>query len=694
MTVTAKDPLLRPLSLGSLRLRNRILSTAHAPSLAEGGHPRERYRAYHVEKARGGLALTMIGGSTNISPDSPSVFGQLYAGDDSILPWFRQLTEEVKTEGAAIMCQLTHMGRRTVWDDGNWLPVIGPSATRERAHRAIPKQMDETDIERVTQDFVAAAIRCREAGFDGIELLAHGHLLGQFLSPLVNHRNDAWGGDLAGRARLILNVVMRVREAIGPDLALGVRMTGDERTEGGLTQDDCVEIARLLEGIGALSFLNVIAGAPYDNLGLATWVPPMGMQNLGHLECAAAIRAAVSLPVFVAGGINDLATARFALMEGAADMVGMTRSQIADPWLVAKLQAGHESRIRPCVGLGYCVDRVNKGRVAVCGHNVAAGREQTISHLINPEAELSSAPVVVSGYRSRTIVVGGGPAGLEAARVAALRGHRVDLFEATGQLGGQLLLAAQSQIRRQIRSVAEWLEAEATLAGVTFHLNTYAEAGDILALDPDTVVVATGGLPTEPTFEGAALSRPGWDVLDGNLRPHGTVLIHDETGTQAGAALAERCISRAERILYLTPDEMPLAELGVTTRAVAMKRLLLGGVEFLPNNEVRRVSAFGNRRNVTIANTLTGVTADLVTDLVLTEFATTPLDELWQELRLLSWNNGIADFAQTPSDRMSFSRVRQGSFLLARIGDAVSSRNMHAALLEARRLILSLPEKF
>ncbi|MEJ1161279.1 oxidoreductase [Prosthecomicrobium sp. N25] len=459
MTAPRTDPLLLPLDLGPLRLRNRILSTAHAPSLAEGGHPRDRYRAYHVEKARGGVALTIIGGSTNVSPDSRSVFGQLYAGDDSVVPRFRQLTEEVKAEGAAVMCQLTHMGRRTVWDDGGWLPVIGPSPTRERAHRAIPKAMEEAEIARVTRDFEAAAIRCSAAGFDGIEILAHGHLLGQFLSPLVNRRDDAWGGDLGNRARFLLEVVGRVREAIGPDLALGVRMTGDERAEGGLTPADCVEIARLLERTGALSFLDVIAGAPYDHLGLAAWVPPMGMQNLGHLESAAAIRAAVSLPVFVAGGVNDLATARFALTEGAADMVGMTRSQIADPWLVAKLQAGQEDRIRPCVGLGYCVDRVNKGRAAVCGHNVAAGRERTIPHLVNSEAELGTAKPSLSERRPRTVVVGGGPAGMEAARVAALRGQEVHLFEATPQLGGQLLLAAQSQTRRQIRSVAVWLEA-------------------------------------------------------------------------------------------------------------------------------------------------------------------------------------------------------------------------------------------
>ena len=190
------DPLLQPFQLKHLTLRNRIMSTAHAPGYVENGHPKERYRLYHEEKAKGGIGLTIIGGSTNIAPDSPSVFGQLYAGDDSIIPWFQKLTDGVKAQGAAVMCQITHMGRRTAWDDGHWLPVAGPSAARERAHRAYPKVMESEDIARVIEQFAAAAVRCKAGGFDGIELLSHSHLLGQFLSPHVNHREDAYGGSL------------------------------------------------------------------------------------------------------------------------------------------------------------------------------------------------------------------------------------------------------------------------------------------------------------------------------------------------------------------------------------------------------------------------------------------------------------------------------------------------------------------
>ena len=208
------EPLLEPFAIRHLTLRNRIVSTAHAPNLVEDGHPKDRYRLYHEEKAKGGVGLTMIGGSTNIAPDSPSVFGQIYAGDDSVVPWFQRLTDGVRAQGAAVMCQITHMGRRTAWDDGDWLPVIAPSGVRERAHRAHPKAMEAWDIARVIDDFAAAARRCLAGGFDGIEILSHSHLLGQFLSPLTNRRDDEYGGTLANRMRVTLQVLEAVRAEV------------------------------------------------------------------------------------------------------------------------------------------------------------------------------------------------------------------------------------------------------------------------------------------------------------------------------------------------------------------------------------------------------------------------------------------------------------------------------------------------
>ena len=237
------DPLLQRFQIKHLTLRNRVLSTAHAPSYAEDGMPKDWYRLYHEEKAKGGVALTMIGGSTNIAPDSPSVFGQLYAGDDSIIPWFQRLTEGVKSHGAAVMCQITHMGRRTGWDNAEWLPVIGPSDTRERAHRAFPKAMEAADFARVRADFVAACARVREGGFDGVELLSNSHLIGQFLSPLVNRREDEYGGAFENRMRFLFDVLGDVRAALGNDFIIGLRLNGAELREGGLTVEDGIEVA-------------------------------------------------------------------------------------------------------------------------------------------------------------------------------------------------------------------------------------------------------------------------------------------------------------------------------------------------------------------------------------------------------------------------------------------------------------------
>ena len=553
------DPLLQPFQLKHLVLRNRIMSTAHAPSFQEGGHPRDRYRLYHEEKAKGGVALTMVGGSTNIAPDSPSVFGQLYAGDDSIIPWFQKLTSGVKDHGAAVMCQITHMGRRTTWDGADWLPVLGPSTTRERAHRSHPKEMEQYDIDRVVQNYADAALRCQEGGFDGIELLAHSHLLGQFMSPLINKRNDTYGGSLGNRLRLMKEVISAVRQSVGSKFIVGIRITGDEIAQGGLSAQECVEIAKEIERTGSIDFLNVLAGAPYDDKGLAEWISPMGLPSAAHINVAGNIRASVRLPVFHAGGISDLATARHVLKSNLMDMVGMTRAHIADPHLVRKLSQGEEDRIRPCVGLGYCVDRVNQGKAAVCGHNATTGREARFDHVIQPAEEIKN-----------VIIVGGGAGGLEAARVSAERGHKVILLEASNRLGGQLNLADKGKTRQQIRGVTDWLISEVEKLGTEVRMNTYVEADDIYALSPDLVIVATGGFPVPPVFEGAEHVISSHDVLSGQARLEGDVLLFDEVGTHAASVTGDVLAANGANVFFVTPDRAPLFELGPTTYSVAL----------------------------------------------------------------------------------------------------------------------------
>ncbi|GAA6190675.1 FAD-dependent oxidoreductase [Phaeobacter sp. NW0010-22] len=668
--------LLDPFQLKHLTLRNCIVSTSHAPNYVEDGHPRDRYRLYHEEKAKGGVALTMIGGSTNIAPDSPSVFGQLYAGDDSIIPWFQKLTEGVHSHGAAVMCQITHMGRRTAWDDGHWLPVLAPSAVRERAHRAFPKVMEQHDIDRVISDFAAAARRCQQGGFDGIELLSHSHLLGQFLSPLTNHRDDAYGGSLANRLRLTLLVLEAVRAEVGPEFIISMRVTGDELTQGGLSADDCVEVAKLLEQSQQVDLLNILAGAPYDDLGLAEWVRPMGIPAAPHISVAGRIRAAVDIPVLHAGGIADIATAQHAVSGGHVDLVGMTRAQMADPYLVAKLERGEEERIRPCVGLGYCVDRVNQGKPAVCGHNAATGREEILPHDITP----SNAP-------KKVVIVGGGPGGLEAARVSALRGHEVVLFEASDRLGGQLGLAAKGTTRRQIWGVADWLISEIEALNVTIRLNSYVEASDVLAESPDLVIIATGGWPEPLAIPGADLAISSWDVLSGEVRISGRVLLFDEIGDHPAAVTANVMSSAGHCVELVSPDRALLHDLGPTTSAVALRDLAAKGVTFTCLEELAELSRQGNQIVARLRHVLTGAMSERLVDHVVLEHGLTPMDALYHDLKPNSRNLGQVDQAAMITGAFPFEDLEQNNpFYLARVGDAVASRNMHAAIFDALRV--------
>ena len=669
--------LLRPFRLRHVTFKNRLMSTSHAPGYVEDRHPKRRYQLYHEEKAKGGLALTMFGGSSNIAPDSPSAFGQIYIGDDSIVPVLREFSERIHRHGCAIMCQITHMGHRTLWNVEDWLPPLAPSTVREHAHRSFPKEMDRDDIRRVVRAFGDAAARCKDGGLDGTELLAHGHLIHQFWTPLVNRRTDEYGGSLENRARFGLEVLEEVRRRVGEDFLVGFRMMGDELKEGGLTRDDCLALATLYADTGWCDFMNVVAGQVGDERGLSKALPSMAGPRAPFVDIAAAMKRETGLAVFHATRITDLATAEHCVREGLIDMVAMTRAHMADPHIAAKMMRGEEERIRPCVGAGYCIDRIYVGGDALCLHNPATGRERTMPHVVEPGP----------GPRRKVVVVGAGPAGLEAARVSALRGHEVVLFEAASEPGGQIVLAARATWRGDLLGIARWLASEVEHLGVTMHFNRYAEAEDVLAEGPDVVVVATGGVPNVEWVEGAEHVVSVWDVLGGQVEPGAEVLVFDDHGDHQGPSVVDFLASRGSSVELATPDRMSAHEVGATNFPVYLRNFYSMGVRLTPDHRLRSVEREGNRLRALLRNEYSDAEEARVVDQVVVEHGTLPAAELFRALAPLARNGGTLDIEALIAGRaQEIASHPDGEFMLFRVGDAVASRNIHAAIYDSLRL--------
>ena len=670
------DPLLQPYQLRHLRLRNRIMTTSHEPAYPEDGMPKARYRAYHVERARAGVALTMTAGSATVSRDSPPVFNNVLAYKDEVVPWLKDLTDACHEHGAAVMIQLTHLGRRTSWSKADWLPVVSPSHEREAAHRAFPKKLETWDIERIIADYADAAERMQAGGMDGLELQAYGHLMDQFWSPLTNTLDEPYGGSLDNRLRFTFDVLRAVRKRVGPDFIVGVRYTGDEDLPGGLSPADGLEISRRLKECGMVDFLNVVRGHIDTDAGLTDLIPVQGMRSSPHLDFAGAIRAATGFPTFHAAKIQDVTTARYAISAGKLDMVGMTRAHMTDPHIVRKIIAGREDTIRPCVGANFCLDRIYQGGEAYCIHNPATGRELTMPHDIAP-AEV----------KRKVVVIGAGPAGLEAARVAAERGHTVVVMEAASKPGGQIRLTAQSPRRREMISIIDWRMARCEERGVVFRFNTLADAQTVLDEQPDVVIVATGGLPhTEVLGEGNDLVVSSWDILSGDVAPGRNVLLYDDAGDHPALQAAEVIAQTGARVEIMTPDRAFAPEVMAMNLVPYMRSLQRLDVTFTVTFRLTSVHREGHGLRAIVGSDYGGVRKERLVDQVVVNHGTRPLDELYFALKPLSGNQGAVDFPALLAGRPQ-AAVAPGQFQLFRIGDAVSARNTHAAIYDALRLV-------
>ncbi|MDP6413327.1 MAG: NADH:flavin oxidoreductase [Arenicellales bacterium] len=668
--VPSHDPLLQPLTIKKTTFRNRVISTSHACGLQKDGFPQEAYQTYHVEKARGGLAMSMFGGSSNVDVDSPDVFSQLNVGTDAITPHLQRFSERMHQEGAVLMCQITHMGRRGDPYLQHWLPMIAPSPIRETLHRAIPREMDEYDVARVVSAYGAAARRCKEGGLDGIETLASAHLPGQFMSPKTNRRTDRFGGSLENRMRFPIMVHAAIKEAVGDDFLVGIRLTIDEVMEDGLGIEECLKAAEILKNKGLVDFFNALFGTMDTVRGLSEDnIPGMGTPIAPWVRAVGAFRREIGLPVFHAARISDLASARYAITDGHVDLVGMTRAHMADPHIVNKLASGKEDFVRPCVGAQHCQSNYRPK----CLHNAATGRETTLSHSIPKASETRKA-----------VVVGAGPAGLEAARVLAERGHNVSVYEAAAEAGGQVILASAEAWRKDLIGIIEWRCAELERLKVPIHYNQFVDCAQIMACNPNIVILATGGLPQVDFGAGRDLVLSTWDLIGRQERAAGDVLIYDGTGRHPAPIAAKLAIQDGANVRFVSLDNAIAQEL---TYAEAMRwRKEFLAMDIQPHYEMHleRVERSKNRLKATFVNDLTNQSVSLVAHQIFVEMGSIPMNDLFDELRNYAGNKGVTDLHALVAGE---SQPLDGEgFELHRIGDALASRNIHAAIYDALRL--------
>ena len=643
--------LFTPIQVGGLTLKNRIYSSGHAEAMAENGRPTERLRRYHEAKARGGCALTIFGGSSSVHPSSPAAaWKQIANHDDSVIAGYRAIADAAHQHGCLVFTQLTHLGRRAQSDPETAGALLAPSQIPERVHREVPHELEAEQIAELVRAFGDAAHRCRDGGLDGIELsMAHNHLIDQFWSPRFNERVDEYGGSLDNRLRFGLDVLGEIRRRVGRDFVVGARISGDEFTPGGLTAADMAAIARRLAASGLVDFLSIIGGGAHTYSLQAMAIPNMSFTPAVFVPLAAAIKAAApGVAILHASRIVDPVQADGIVAAGQVDVVGMTRALIADPDLPRKAREGRLDDIRACVGANEgCIDRIYQGKPVTCVQNPAAGRE----------AELGDVKTAVTPRR--VVIVGGGVAGLEAARMAALRGHRVLLLEKTGQLGGQVLLATRGAARAEYAGIVRFLAGQVRKLGADVRLGVDATASIVLAEHPDAVIVATGSHPYVPAVPGIDGKHvvTDRDVLGGEAKLGTNVVVIDDVHTEQALSTAELLLDQARHVEVVSPLFYVGQDIGVTSIAPLYARLYAKGVVLTPCSELRAVEG----STVIVANVFSGAERRIEgVDSVVLATGSRSTDSLYRALK-----------GHVPA--------------LHAAGDCVAPRGVHQAILDGTR---------
>jgi 2,4-dienoyl-CoA reductase-like NADH-dependent reductase (Old Yellow Enzyme family) len=566
--------LFSPLTLRGVTIKNRIFSTGHDTNLAAGGLINDRLLAYHRARAAGGAGLLIIQVS-GVHETARYTSHLLMATTDDSIPGYRKVAEACHAHDCRVFGQLFHPGREIMESQDGSLPVAyAPSTSPNERFHVMPAPLTRRLIEEIVEGYGAGASRMAAAGMDGVEIIAsHGYLPAQFLNPRVNRREDEYGGSFENRMRFLRRVIAAVRAAVGPDKVVGMRISGAELDHDGLTEEEVLETCQALSADGELDYYNVIAGSSASVAGAIHIVPPMAIETGYVAPFAAAVRAVVDKPVFVAGRINQPQIAEQVLVSNQADMCGMTRAMICDPEMPAKSAKGKLDDIRACIGCNQaCIGHFHLGYAISCIQHPETGRELDYGKL-KPAAK-----------SRKVLIAGGGPAGMKAAAVAAARGHRVTLYETSGRLGGQALLAQQLPGRAEFGGIVTNLTREMELAGVSVVKNTRLDAELVRREAPDAVILATGAMPRRPTFDGAesAHAVDAWQVLRGEVNVGSSVLVADWRCDWIGMGIAEKLARAGCRVRLAVNGYVPGQRIQQYVRDQWNGTLHKLGVEIIP----------------------------------------------------------------------------------------------------------------